>query len=165
MPSASTEPGMSSTPSMRLMRKSSPPGATGAKPTLQLPKIAVVTPCHELGRQFGVPGGLAVVVRVHVDPSGQHQEAGGVDLAAAGFGDGPDLGDELAVDGHVGRERFGAGAVDDGPTPDDDVVHAGSPCIEPDAAVRRAGRLTLEPKPMLRGRPHLRRSPPDARRW
>ena len=80
MPSASTEPGMSSTPSIRLMRKASLPGATGAKPTLQLPKMAVVTPFHELRRQLGVPGGLAVVVGVDVDPAGQHEQTGGVDL-------------------------------------------------------------------------------------
>ncbi len=44
MPSCSAVPGMSSTPSMRLMSQSSAPGRTGAKPTPQLPVTTVVTP-------------------------------------------------------------------------------------------------------------------------
>jgi hypothetical protein len=49
MPSASTVPGMSSTPSIRLISRSRAPGFTGAKPTPQLPNTAVVTPCQQLG--------------------------------------------------------------------------------------------------------------------
>ena len=44
MPSLSAVPGMSSTPSMRLMSQASWPGRTGAKPTPQLPVTSVVTP-------------------------------------------------------------------------------------------------------------------------
>ena len=46
IPSASAVPGMSSTPSISSMRKASPPGRTGAKPTPQLPITTVVTPCQ-----------------------------------------------------------------------------------------------------------------------
>ena len=49
MPSSSTAPGMSSTPSMREMSRSWASGRTGAKPTPQLPMTAVVTPCQLLG--------------------------------------------------------------------------------------------------------------------
>ena len=46
MPSARAAPGMSSTPSISSIRKSCWPGRTGAKPTPQLPMMAVVTPCQ-----------------------------------------------------------------------------------------------------------------------
>jgi hypothetical protein len=49
MPCASTVPGMSSTPSMRLIRYGAVPGRSGAKPTPQLPNTAVVTPCQDDG--------------------------------------------------------------------------------------------------------------------
>ncbi len=49
IPSSSTAPGMSSTPSMSEMRRSCASGRTGAKPTPQLPITAVVTPCQLLG--------------------------------------------------------------------------------------------------------------------
>jgi hypothetical protein len=44
MPSLSTVPGMSSTPSITLISHSRRSGLTGAKPTPQLPMTAVVTP-------------------------------------------------------------------------------------------------------------------------
>ena len=53
MPSVSAAPGMSSTPSMRPISQSSLPGATGAKPTPQLPITTVVTPCQLLGESVG----------------------------------------------------------------------------------------------------------------
>ena len=49
MPSDSALPGMSSTPSISSMSSVWPPGRTGAKPTPQLPRIAVVTPCQHDG--------------------------------------------------------------------------------------------------------------------
>ena len=108
MPSASTVPGMSSTPSIRLIRKSSAPGRTGAKPTEQLPNTVVVTPCQRRGRELGVPRGLAVVVGVDVDPAGQRRAARRR-RARAGRGSStrPDLDDAAAVDGHVGRRAGG----------------------------------------------------------
>ncbi len=53
MPSWSAVPGMSSTPSMSSIRKSSPPGRTGANPTPQLPITTVVTPCQLEGVMSG----------------------------------------------------------------------------------------------------------------
>ncbi len=49
IPSASAVPGMSSTPSINLIRYSWLPGRTGAKPTPQLPITTVVTPCQHEG--------------------------------------------------------------------------------------------------------------------
>jgi hypothetical protein len=49
MPAESAVPGMSSTPSISAIRKSSSPGRTGAKPTPQLPITIVVTPCQHDG--------------------------------------------------------------------------------------------------------------------
>ncbi len=49
IPSCRAEPGMSSTPSISSIRKSWASGRTGAKPTPQLPMIAVVTPCQDEG--------------------------------------------------------------------------------------------------------------------
>ena len=49
MPSDSAAPGMSSTPSMRPISQSCLSGATGAKPTPQLPITTVVTPCQQDG--------------------------------------------------------------------------------------------------------------------
>ena len=53
MPSASAVPGMSSTPSISSISHCSRPGATGAKPTPQLPPTTVVTPCRHDGSSSG----------------------------------------------------------------------------------------------------------------
>jgi hypothetical protein len=53
MPSWSAVPGMSSTPSMSPISHSRFSGATGAKPTPQLPSTRVVTPCQLLGERVG----------------------------------------------------------------------------------------------------------------
>ena len=53
MPSVSAVPGMSSTPSMRLISHFSSPGRTGANPTPQLPATTVVTPCPDDGSSSG----------------------------------------------------------------------------------------------------------------
>ena len=53
MPSESAEPGMSSTPSINWMSHSSRPGWTGANPTPQFPRRAVVTPCQHDGVRCG----------------------------------------------------------------------------------------------------------------
>ena len=122
-PSASTVPGMSSTPSIRLISAGAVPGRTGAKPTPQLPITAVVTPCQDDGRQERVPGGLAVVVRVDVDEAGRDQQAAGVDLAPALADVVAHRGDGVAVDGDVGLAARRAGAVDDGAAADHEIVH------------------------------------------
>ena len=57
-------------------------------------------------REVGVPGDLAVVVGVHVDPAGQHELAAGVNLLASFAHVGSDRDDAVAVDGHPSaRER------------------------------------------------------------
>ena len=53
MPSASAVPGMSSTPSISWISKSSCRGRTGAKPTPQLPITIVVTPFQPDGVRCG----------------------------------------------------------------------------------------------------------------
>ena len=53
MPSCSAVPGMSSTPSMSCTSHSRLSGATGAKPTPQLPSTRVVTPCQLVGERVG----------------------------------------------------------------------------------------------------------------
>ena len=53
MPADSAAPGMSSTPSIRPMSHSCRSGATGAKPTPQLPITTVVTPCQHDGVSSG----------------------------------------------------------------------------------------------------------------
>ena len=122
MPALSAAPGMSSTPSMRPISHSCRSGATGAKPTPQLPMTTVVTPCQHDGVELLVPGGLAVVVRVDVDEARRDEGAVGVDLLPPAAVDGPDLGDHAVGDGDVGRASRGARAVDDGPPSDDEVV-------------------------------------------
>ena len=52
-PSASAVPGMSSTPSSRLISQSWRSGAAGANPTPQLPMAMVVTPCSDDGAMIG----------------------------------------------------------------------------------------------------------------
>ena len=53
MPSDRAAPGMSSTPSISPMSHSWRSGATGAKPTPQLPMTTVVTPCQHDGDSSG----------------------------------------------------------------------------------------------------------------
>ena len=48
-----------------------------------------------------IPHRLSVVVRVHVDPAGRHQQARRVDLAPSGTQLAADLGDALTRDSHV----------------------------------------------------------------
>ncbi len=81
------------------------------------------------GAGIGVPEELRVVVGVQVDEAGRDEHAGGVDhgVGARGVGAGPDPGDALALDHHVGPDRRRAGPVDDGAAPDGD-GHARSSC-------------------------------------
>lgn len=51
MPSDSTAPGMSSTPSITEISQSRLSGLTGAKPMPQLPMTTVVTPCAVEGER------------------------------------------------------------------------------------------------------------------
>ena len=64
-------------------------------------------------RHLGIPGDLAVVVRVHVDPARGDDEPVAVELLAPAPVDRAHLGDLLAVDGQVAGERRRPRAVDD----------------------------------------------------
>jgi len=82
-------------------------------------------PVQRRWRELGVPGGLAVVVGVDVDKTGGDDQPGGVDLTSTGadfirFDDGAD---GVAVDGDIGAAGSGPGAIDDGSTPDHQVMH------------------------------------------
>ncbi len=59
-----------------------------------------------------VPRDLAVVVRVHVDPTGRDDRAVGVDRALA-IELAADRSNVPVVDGNISGESFGAGPVDD----------------------------------------------------
>src|SRR6266478_4497923 len=85
---------------------------------------------HAVPRRWGkhrVPSRLAVIVGVDIDPARSNEEAGRVDLAFARPGLAADLGDAIAVNRHIAGELGGAGAVEDGATANDDVVHLASP--------------------------------------
>jgi hypothetical protein len=70
------------------------------------------------------PRGLAVVVGVDVDEAGRYQQPVGVDGAGGGAVDPTHLGDDAVADRDVGGAGGGAGAVEDGPAPDDQLVLA-----------------------------------------
>src|SRR5205807_710962 len=91
--------------------------------------------------QLRVPGGLAVVVGVDVDPPREHEQSAGIDLPVGPIANAADLADAVSVDGHIGRRRSGAGAVDDCPAPDDEVVHG--PTLSPDRYRRTQNCLAL----------------------
>jgi hypothetical protein len=74
-------------------------------------------------REQRIPRDLTVVVRVHVDPSGQHQQVTRVDLALAAPADIAHRAHCAGVDRHVALEARRAGAVDDRSVPDHQVMH------------------------------------------
>ncbi len=75
------------------------------------------------GREQRVPGDLAVEVGVHVDESGRHQRAVGVDLLVRELVDATDLGDDPVGDRDVGGARGLTRAVDDRSALDQQIVH------------------------------------------
>jgi hypothetical protein len=77
----------------------------------------------ERRRQLRIPGDLAVIVGMDVDPAGRDQQAVGMDRLACRGRDPPDLGDAAVLNGDIGDERSSAAAVDDSAAPDDPVVH------------------------------------------
>ena len=88
-------------------------------------------------RDLRVPGGLAVVVGVDVDPARRDEEALGVDDAAGRAVDLADGGDDAAVDGHVTGPGRLPRPVGDGAAADDQVVHW---CSSRGSAPRPASR-------------------------
>ena len=74
-------------------------------------------------RKHGIPGGLAIIVRMDVDPSRRDDAPIGLHLAPAWTRLAANLDDPVAVDGDVPVGRRRARAVDDPAAPDDDVVH------------------------------------------
>ena len=80
-------------------------------------------------RHLLVPTDLAVVVGVDVHEAGGQQVALGIDdplgLGGAAVGRG-DFGDRAAIGDHIGADRLGAGAVDEGGVLDDEIVHGPS---------------------------------------
>ncbi len=74
------------------------------------------------GHQQGIPGGLPVEVRVHVDPARRDQLAGGIDLAPPAPRDATDRGDASALHRDIARESRRARAVDDAAVADHQVV-------------------------------------------
>ena len=83
-------------------------------------------PMPRRGGQLGIPGGLAVVVGVDIDPAGQDELTLGLDRApgltidGAGGADGRD---RVAADGHVGLGAGGPAPVHHGAVGDEEVVH------------------------------------------
>jgi hypothetical protein len=74
-------------------------------------------------RQDRVPGCLAVVMGVDIDPAGGDEEPVGGELAPRRPGLAADRGDDPAVDRDIAAEARPPGAVEDGAAADDDVVH------------------------------------------
>ena len=75
------------------------------------------------GRQHRVPGRLPVVMRMDIDPARRDQQPVRVDHPPRRPGLAADRNDAVAVDRDIAGKARRAGAVDDGPAPDDDVVH------------------------------------------
>src|SRR5262249_39937665 len=70
-----------------------------------------------------VPHRLPVVMRVHVDPAGRHQQPRGVDLAPSRTLLASNACGTPSRDGHVAGNRGAAGTIDNGTAANDDVVH------------------------------------------
>ena len=75
-------------------------------------------------REDGIPGGLTVIMRVHIDPPRRDDPPVGLHLAPGRTCLPADLDDPVAIDGDVPGARRRSRAVDDTAAPDDDVVHA-----------------------------------------
>ena len=75
-------------------------------------------------RELAVPCGLTVVVGVHVDEAGGHEQTVGVDGLARRTADPSDLDDASVVDCDVAGVQLGTGAVDDRARAEYQIVHA-----------------------------------------
>src|SRR5690606_31745415 len=79
------------------------------------------------GLEIGVPGDLAVIMRVHIDEAGGHDLAARVDFLAAAAFDLADGDDGAAVNGDVGLDGLSPGSVVNGAAADHEIVHVLSP--------------------------------------
>lgn len=70
-----------------------------------------------------IPSCLSVVVGVNVDPARTHNVAIGVDFVATSTDCGTNFDDPAVVDGNIGTEPAGAGAVDYFTVANNYVVH------------------------------------------
>ena len=118
---------MSSTDSIAWARTSAAPGRTGANVMPQLPITTDVTPCQHDDDISGSHPICASRWEWRSTKPGRHEPAVGVDGAVRGAGGARlgDRGDPVAVDRDVGPSAGRAGAVDDGPVGDDEVVGHG----------------------------------------
>src|SRR5690606_38214148 len=76
------------------------------------------------GLEIGVPGNLAVIMRMHIDEAGRHDLTLRIDLLAARGRNLADSGDGAPVNGNIRLDGFAAGAVINGAAPDYDVMLA-----------------------------------------
>src|SRR5262245_63427764 len=92
------------------------------------------------GSQQRIPHRLPVVVRMQVNPARCNQQTSGVDVAPGGSLLASDRSDHASCDCNVPAKSSLAGAIDDGPSPNDDVVHANLPSpatLVPAACIKR----------------------------
>jgi hypothetical protein len=74
------------------------------------------------GGHFLVPGGLTVIMRMDVDKAGRDQMPLRVDFLGGIAGDFAHLGDQAILDGDIAGEAVLAGAIDDGPVANDQII-------------------------------------------
>ena len=74
-------------------------------------------------RKQRIPGRLAIVVGVNVDPTGRDDRTGGVDLARCLAADLAGRRDSTVADRQVTLKRVFTSPVDEGPIADDQIVH------------------------------------------
>jgi hypothetical protein len=115
-----------------------PVGGDGSEPDAAVAHHHGGDPLPRRRRQQRVPGDLAVVVGVDVDPAGRHHQPIGVDRAGGRTLDVAHVGDDAVGDGDVGGAAGLPGAVDEVAVADDEVVH-GVPLVVAARRRRRAG--------------------------
>ncbi len=126
MPSVMAAPGMSSTPSIKPISQSCLFGIRRREAHAAIAHHQGGDAVPARRGDVRIPGDLGVVVRMHVDPAGQHQLSAGVDFAVPGA-NASDLRDGVAVHGHVALECGTPAAVHDRSTLHHQVVHVSSP--------------------------------------
>jgi hypothetical protein len=98
---------------------------------------------------FLVPGGLAIIVRVHIDPARGDDLAGGVDLARGAAVNRADGGDQAVLHRDIAGKARRAGAVDNGAITDDQII--GCHGLSPFARLSAGSRFNRAIKSWLGG--------------